>query len=77
LLKLTSGTLIVLAIIYILAGIIPTYLLPFALLFLPLLVHRFFRGALAARPETLGRALLIAALVYMGYVSTSGLLNIR
>ncbi|MEP6986956.1 MAG: UbiA family prenyltransferase [Chloroflexota bacterium] len=77
LLKLTSGTLIILFTYYILAGIIPTSLLPFGLLFLPLLIHRFFRGALAARPETLGRALLIAALVYMGYVSTSGLFNLR
>src|SRR6185295_15983619 len=70
LLKLTSGTLIVLCIYYILAGIVPTYLLPFGLLFLPLLLHRFFRGALAARPELLGRIMLIAALLYTGYVST-------
>jgi len=77
LLKLTSGTLIVLFTFYIVAGVIPTSLLPFGLLFLPMLLHRFFRGALAARPETLGRALLIAALVYTGYVSTSGLLNLR
>ncbi len=77
LLRLTSGTLIVLFTYYILARIIPINLLPFGLLFLPMLLHRFFRGALAARPETLGRALLIAALVYMGYVSTSGLLGLR
>jgi 4-hydroxybenzoate polyprenyltransferase len=77
LLKLTSGTLIVLFAYYIFAGIIPTYLLPFGLLFLPLLLHRFFRGALAARPELLGRVMLIAALLYTGYVSTSGLFNLR
>jgi len=77
LLKLTSGTLVILFTYYIVARIIPTTLLPFGLLFLPMLLHRFFRGALAARPETLGRALLIAALVYMGYVSTSGLLGLR
>lgn len=75
LLKLTSGTLIILATFYVLAGIVPTYLVPFALLFLPLLIHRFFRQAVASRPELLSRALLVAALVYAGYVSTSGLLN--
>jgi lycopene elongase/hydratase (dihydrobisanhydrobacterioruberin-forming) len=77
LLKLISGTLIVLAIFYILAGIIPTYLVPFALFFLPLLIHRFFRGSLSARPELLGRIMLIAALLYTGYVSTSGLFSLR
>ncbi len=77
LLRLTSGTLLILFTYYILAGILPINLLPFGLLFLPMLLHRFFRGALAARPETLGRALLIAALVYMGYVSSSGLFGLR
>jgi hypothetical protein len=77
LLRLASGTLIGLCIYYVLAGITPLYLVPFGLLFLPLLLHRFFRGALAARPELLGRAILILALVYTGYVSTSGLLNLR
>jgi chlorophyll synthase len=77
LLKLISGTLIALFTYYILAGIIPINLLPFGLLFLPLLLHRFFRGALAARPEILGRIMLIAALLYTGYVSTSGLIGLR
>jgi 4-hydroxybenzoate polyprenyltransferase len=77
LLRLTSGTLIVLFTFYVLAGVIPLNLLPFGLLFLPMLLHRFFRGALAARPELLGRIMLIAALLYTGYVSTSGLFNLR
>ena len=47
------------------------------LLFLPLLIHRFFRGAVSSRPEPLSRALLVAALVYAGYVGTSGLLGLR
>ncbi|MBI1277275.1 MAG: hypothetical protein GC179_04015 [Anaerolineaceae bacterium] len=77
LLKLTSGTLIALFSYYILTGIIPINLLPFGLLFLPMLLHRFFRGALAARPEMLGRIMLIAALLYAGYVSTNGLFGLR
>lgn len=77
LLKLSSGTLIILFTYYALAGIIPISLLPFGFLFLPLLLHRFFRGALAARPELLGRIMLAAALLYTGYVSTSGLLGLR
>lgn len=74
LLKLSSGTLIALCVYYVLAGIVPVFLIPFGLLFLPLLIHRFFRGALAARSELLGRIMLVAALLYTGYVSTSGLL---
>ncbi len=77
LLKLTSGTLIALTTFYVFAGIIPVNLVPFALLFLPLLIHRFFRGAVSSRPEPLSRALLVAALVYAGYVGTSGLLSLR
>jgi len=77
LLKLSSGTLIILFTYYALVGIIPVSLLPFGLLFLPLLLHRFFRGALAARPELLGRIMLAAALLYTGYVSTSGLFGLR
>ncbi|MCA0456406.1 MAG: UbiA family prenyltransferase [Chloroflexi bacterium] len=71
-----SGTLIVLFAYYILAGILPLFILPFGLIFLPMLLHRFFRDTLAARSELLGRVMLIAALIYAGYVSTSGLLNL-
>lgn len=71
-----SAALIVLFPFYILAGILPVFLLPFGLIFLPMLLHRFFRDTLAARSELLGRVMLIAALIYAGYVSTSGLLNL-
>lgn len=74
LLKLSSGTLIALWVFYVLAGVVPVFLIPFGLLFLPLLIHRFFRDSLAARSEWLGRIMLVAALLYTGYVSTSGLL---
>jgi 4-hydroxybenzoate polyprenyltransferase len=74
LLKLSSGTLIALWVFYVLVGVVPVFLIPFGLLFLPLLIHRFFRDSLAARSEWLGRIMLVAALLYTGYVSTSGLL---
>ncbi len=76
LLKLISAALIVLFAYYIITGILPGYLLPFGLLFLPMLLDRFFRDTFTARSVLLGRALLITALIYAGYVSTSRFLHI-
>ncbi len=76
LMLVASGTLILLFAYYIIVGILPIFLLPFGLIFLPMLVHRFFRDSLAARSEVLGRVMLIAALIYAGYVTTSGLLEL-
>lgn len=56
----------------VLLGVIPSYLVPFGLAFLPVLLHRFWRGADAPRSETLVRVSLVLALAYAGFVLVGG-----
>lgn len=72
LLRLVTAALIVNGLAHLFAGVIPPLLLPFALIALPIVLHRLVRGKDQPRSELLVRVTLAAALAYMGVVWVVG-----
>lgn len=68
LLRLVTILLILDALLHLLVGMIPAVLWPFALIALPIVLHRLVRGKDQPRSETLVRLSLAAALAYAGLV---------
>jgi hypothetical protein len=66
LLKVTSVLLLANFTWHTLTGVIPLQIVPFGLIFLPILMHRFLRGTTTPRSELLVRVAVILALVYAG-----------
>lgn len=64
LLRGATGTLMLLAALYIVVGAIPAQLIPFGVILLPIFLHRFIRGATEPRSEHLARLTVIAGLLY-------------
>lgn len=68
LLRLVTVTLIGVALTFVVDGTIPWYLLPFGLIGLPALLHRFFRHGVAPRSERLVYVSTTVGLLYGGVI---------
>ena len=66
LLKIITALLILVGSGYLLAGVFPVLMIPFGLILLPVLLHRFMRGPDTPRSEQLVRTTLLAAMAYAG-----------
>jgi len=64
LLRWLTALLLVLVLLMLVAGFIPLVLLPFGLVMLPVILHRFARSAQQSRSEALVRVALVMALLY-------------
>lgn len=68
LLRLFTGLLITAAVFVVASGVIPLMFVPFGVIVLPFLLHRFFRKATEARSEKLARLTVIFGLIYAAAV---------
>lgn len=75
LLKITSALLLLNFVWHVLAGVIPIQIVPFGLIFLPILLHRFLRATTTPRSERLVRVGVVVALVYVGVLWSSSLVQ--
>lgn len=71
-LRLVTGLLILLVGGSIALGLVPGWLVPFALLGLPVMLHRFVRDRQSPRSEALIRLTLLACLLYAGWLWGTG-----
>jgi lycopene elongase/hydratase (dihydrobisanhydrobacterioruberin-forming) len=76
LLKVMSALLLANFTWHTLTGVIPLPIVPFGLIFLPILLHRFLRATTTPRSERLVRVGVVVALVYAGVLWSSNLLLI-
>ncbi len=73
-LRIVTAALIIIAAVNIYLGAVPAYLVPFALIALPILVHRLVRRFDVPRSEWLVRLTVIAALLYTGALGAYSLI---
>lgn len=74
LLRLVTALLIGNVLLHVFNGVIPTYLVPFAVIALPIMGHRFLRRSDTPRSERLVRATIVASLAYAGLICLQQLL---